>query len=429
MVLSGVYCPGFDHGDNRFIRKEKIVFRLFFSFLDFTNLRIEPKPNVMSLFSYAILSLDGGGIRGIIPCSILAEIERRTEKRIAESFDLIAGTSTGGIIAAGLAIKGDDGKPKYPASKLIELYRGEKGKRIFKKPSPLFHKVRTFFNALYTADNMESVLKEQFGDIRLKNACTNVLITAYDTHHKTPFYFKSCLASQSEMEDFDLCDVCRATSAAPTYFPPKLLKYEAISSDDHDGSLSLIDGGVFANNPSVLAYVEAMELWKKDPAYQRQFRMSTSELLLADKEMAALPNSDNFAPPILLISLGSGKTRKTYEYEESKTWGIKWIKPLIDILMQGVSEVTHYQMQHLLPPYKDASGVEHPRYYRFNIDIDSAYSYMDDTSDKTLAQLEQYGRDIIVKYDKEIDEVCHLLKFIAMEREERNITNEMNQHA
>ncbi len=372
----------------------------------------------MSLFSYSILSIDGGGIRGIIPCMILAEIERRTGKPIADSFDLIAGTSTGGILASGLTVTDKQGQPKYPASELLQLYKGKKGKKIFKKKLGIFNKIRILSKSLFPAKNIEEVLSDEFGEARLKDAYTNVLVTSYDTHNKKPFYFRSRLAKQQSAEDFKIADVCRATSAAPTFFPPKLMTYLGQHVRHTTNEMSLIDGGVFANNPSVLAYVEAMKLWKNDPAYKNQFKAKTDELL-ANKDMAANPNPDNFAPPILFISMGTGHTRRSYPHRKTKGWGIKWLKPLIDILMQGVSESVDYQMQYLLPPYVDSEGNAHPRYFRFNIDIPPEHSDFSDVSDKNLAQMEAYGREVIAKNDKEIDKICEMLKFVAMEREDR----------
>ena len=87
-----------------------------------------------------VLSIDGGGIRGIIPALMLGEIERRTNKPIAELFDLIAGTSTGGILALGLTVPGPDGKPKYCADELVQLYK-EEGPRIFHRPT--WHRIRS----------------------------------------------------------------------------------------------------------------------------------------------------------------------------------------------------------------------------------------------------------------------------------------------
>jgi patatin-like phospholipase/acyl hydrolase len=87
-----------------------------------------------------VLSIDGGGIRGLIPAMVLAEIERRTGKRIAEMFDLVAGTSTGGILALGVTKPGQDGKPEYSAKKLIDLYETEGGK-IFS--IPVWHRIHS----------------------------------------------------------------------------------------------------------------------------------------------------------------------------------------------------------------------------------------------------------------------------------------------
>ncbi|MCB0548192.1 MAG: patatin-like phospholipase family protein [Phaeodactylibacter sp.] len=373
----------------------------------------------MSLFSYSVLSIDGGGIRGIIPCTVLAEIEKRTGKPVAELFDLIAGTSTGGILAGGLAMADENGKPRKSAEGLLGLYLGKNGKKIFRKTFPgLLNYLRLPFTSLFPAGGMEQLLKQEFGDARLKDSLTNLLITSYNTQEKLPFYFRSSLARKHPEEDFEMREIVRATSAAPTYFPPKQLKYTGKLRGQRMKDLALIDGGVFANNPSVLAYVEAMQMWKESPEYKNQFKAKVEELA-ADRDMAANPNPDNFAPPILLVSIGTGQTRKTYAYSRIRRWGLRWLMPLIDIFMQGVSESVHYQMKYLLPDYIDSKGNPHPRYYRLNIEIDADYSDMSDASEKNTKQLEQYGKDIIAKYDKEIDNICRLLGFIVMEREER----------
>ncbi|BET28438.1 hypothetical protein wCauATS_06400 [Wolbachia pipientis] len=128
-----------------------------------------------------ILSVDGGGIRGIIPAIILAEIEKRTRRTIAEIFDLIAGTSTGGIVVAGLCRKDERGNPQYSANDLVELYQ-EYGAYIFK--SSFFRRsILSWFNcAQYPHKNIESVLDKYFGEDILKNTLSKVLITSYDIH-------------------------------------------------------------------------------------------------------------------------------------------------------------------------------------------------------------------------------------------------------
>ena len=109
-----------------------------------------------------VLSIDGGGIRGIIPAMVLAEIEARTGKRSAEMFDLVAGTSTGGILALGLTKPEQDGGPEYSAERLIELYDGEGG-RIFHIPT--WHRLRSGWGVAeekYPSEGIEEVAKRYF---------------------------------------------------------------------------------------------------------------------------------------------------------------------------------------------------------------------------------------------------------------------------
>ena len=166
-----------------------------------------------------ILSIDGGGIRGIIPAMVLAEIERRTQRPVAQLFDLVAGTSTGGIIALGLTVPKCPGAPLYRAQRFVELYEHE-GARIFS---------RSLLRAMFAVDNLtlkkysstgiEQVLKEYFGDARLRDAVTDVLITSYEIERRFPFFFKSRNAQRRSDYDFLARDVARATSAAPSLTP------------------------------------------------------------------------------------------------------------------------------------------------------------------------------------------------------------------
>ncbi len=111
---------------------------------------------------FKVLSIDGGGIRGIIPAMILAEIEDRTGKSVAEMFDLIAGTSTGGILALGLAMPGDGGKPRYKAEDLIEFYEKE-GLRIFSRP------------ARHRIDSLEGIAEERYPSEGIEQVLAGVL--------------------------------------------------------------------------------------------------------------------------------------------------------------------------------------------------------------------------------------------------------------
>jgi len=182
------------------------------------------------------LSIDGGGMRGIIPAKILAEFERRSGKPIAKMFNLIAGTSTGGILALALAVPDEKSatSPKFSASGLIDLYK-ELGVTVFGEKmlvAPPLPANATFWQRIialiqpyteykYKADGLEAVLKAKLGELRLSDLVTNLLITSYDLNEPGPRLFKSHGVISNSPSNYKLLDVARATSAAPTYFQPK----------------------------------------------------------------------------------------------------------------------------------------------------------------------------------------------------------------
>ena len=177
-----------------------------------------------------ILAIDGGGIRGIIPATLLAHIESTTRRPIAQLFDLIAGTSTGGILALGLTIPRTVGEPLYSAQRFVEMYERE-GPKIFTRS--LWRRIVACNNLTeekYSAAGLEAVLERYFGDSRLADATTDVLVTSYEIAHSFPFFFKSSNARLRPDYDFPAREVARATSAAPTYFEP--MKLPAVSSTD-----------------------------------------------------------------------------------------------------------------------------------------------------------------------------------------------------
>lgn len=360
--------------------------------------------------TFSILSCDGGGIRGIIPCVVLVEIEKRTGRPICELFDLMSGTSTGGILSAGLTVPGEGGKPKFRAQDLLELYLN-RGKEIFTQPGGIFKGLRSLFNAKFPEKNIDPLLREYFGDARLKDTLTHILITSYETEHKTPFYFKTSLAREKpDTEDFFIRDVTRSTSAAPTYFPPNRISVKGAGYDH----LSLVDGGVFANNPSLLAYIEAKQMWKKSKGFAELAAETRSAIKdAASRDMVANVADDDYEAPFLLVSIGTGHTRRPYPYEEARSWGaVKWIQPIIDILMQGVSESVHYQMQYLLPNFTNGN----PRYYRLNAQLAAGDSDMDNVSPENLNKLMEYGQKIVKDNDASIDRICRTLEFITEQR-------------
>jgi len=313
-----------------------------------------------------VLSIDGGGIRGIIPAIVLAEIERRTGKRIAEMFDLVAGTSTGGILALGLTKPGQDGKPEYSAKKLIELYETEGGK-IFS--IPVWHRVHSGWGLAeekYPSEGIEEVAKEYFGDVRLAQAYKEVLVAAYEIEKRGPWFFKRRKALDLD-EGFNpfMREVARATSAAPTYFEPLQLKVGSL------GNRAFIDGGVHSNNPAMCAYVEAIKIH---------------------------PEEKDF----LVVSLGTGEPTRNMPYEEVKGWGLAlWAQPILNVVFDGVADTVDYQLRELL-----VSESDNRRYYRFQTVLDIGKDDMDDASRTNIAALKTKAQEIISKNDAVLDALC-----------------------
>jgi uncharacterized protein len=309
-----------------------------------------------------ILSIDGGGIRGILPAKVLAEIEDMTGKRIADLFDVIAGTSTGGILALGLTCPGDDpATPKHKATDLVDLYVN-KGADIFTKS--WLREREVLLQPKYVPINLEQALKDYLGDARLKDAVTRVTVTAYETERRAPFFFRSFKAKQDPQHDYLMRDVARATSAAPTFFPPHRI-------DAAPDYFSLVDGGVFANNPGMCAYVDALAI---DRARSDQ---------------------------VIMVSLGTGNLTRPLLYKEINEWGeLHWVQPIISVMMDGVSNATEYQLGQILGP---------GNYYRLQATLDMASDEMDDASDENIRKLVLQAGDLIDKSADTLSRICERL--------------------
>ena len=314
-----------------------------------------------------VLSIDGGGIRGIIPAMVLAEIERRTGKTTSELFDLVAGTSTGGILALGLTKPGPEGKPQFRAERLIELYETE-GRKIFSLPVwHRIHSVGGLAEEKYPSEGIEDVSRQYFGDRRLAEALTEVLIAAYEIEGRIPWFFKRRHARDPEKKgyNFYMREVARATSAAPTYFEPLQLAVEP------DGNRAFIDGGIYANNPAMCAYVEARKIH---------------------------PEEKDF----LVVSLGTGELTRSLPYDEVKGWGLAlWAQPILNVVFDGVADTVDYQLRELLPTDGDDR-----RYYRFQTQLDIGKDDMDDASRTNIAALKVKAREIIGNNEVALDALC-----------------------
>ena len=339
-------------------------------------------------FKYKILSIDGGGIRGIIPSIILKEIEQRTQKRIWQLFDLIAGTSTGGFLAMILTMPNPDNKTeaRYSMEEIINMYRVD-GKNIFHEP---FLESLTGLDDLlrpkYPSKGRERIAEKYFQDAFLKDALTNIFITSYDIQIRLPVFFINNPRFQRHTgtnfrklcNDYKMIEAAMATSAAPTFFEPYKL---AMRGCDKDDFYALVDGAVFANNPTALAIVEAIIYTQNNQ----------ENITLED---------------ILVTSLGTGSLTRRFAYEQAVNWGkLQWIQPLINIFLDGASEVANYQLRQLLPEAQNSNK----QYYRFQKELTEANDDLDNTTEENIALLEKVAHTIIQEQSRELDKLCQQL--------------------
>ena len=317
-----------------------------------------------------ILSLDGGGIRGIISCVILKFIEEQLQvqddpnSKIGDYFDFVAGTSTGGLIAALLLFPDKDKKSKFSVQEALNLY-AKKGEEIF-NVSFFQHLLNPFglLKEKISDKNIEKQLNEVFGNLELKDLTKPCLITSYDITARKAMFFTSHNATQP-IKNFYVKDVCRATSAAPTYFEPAQI------NSFYSQQFTLIDGGVYANNPALCAYAEA-----------RKINFSK---ILNDSQKPDYPSIND----MIIISVGTGTVLKPYYFEDFDNAGkLKWISPLIDILLSSNVETVDYQIQKMFETLGDRNS---QNYHRLMPDLKKAAPEMDNTSKENIFNLIQAG--------------------------------------
>lgn len=292
-----------------------------------------------------VLSIDGGGLKGVMPAAFLAEVERATGCRVVDHFDLVVGTSTGGIIALGIGLG-------LPCSQILEFYK-EKGPEVFGhyggKVRVELRKVRRWIKQLFTnkhpPESLCLALKGVFGKRVIGESQTRLVIPVWDSTQRQPRLFKTAHHQRFELDYREsVVNIAMATAAAPTYFPA----YQS------DSGLELVDGSIWANNPSTVAAVEA-----------------TAVLGWA---------SDN----VLLLSLGCTDERLIVPKRMGRGRGAL---VAVNMLMQGQSLGANATARTLL----GGGGGERDPVQRVDVTVERNFAQLDTT--KNLSKLEGLGKD------------------------------------
>ncbi len=331
-----------------------------------------------------VLSIDSGGIRGIIPALILEDVEQSIlqkhkiqMKPLHTIFDLICGTSSGGLTAMLLSSPVsspittlDLHRPMTPRE-IVETYE-TLGSEVF--PSGRFRIIGHAFTGKYSATALEKLLKTTFGNQTNEAFLTNLLVPSYDNERKTPHLFTSVggtegVPTESEDNQFYLRDIARATTALPTYFSPALVHNTSGSK-----AFSLSDGSVFAHNPSLIAYSRIMELF---------------------------PEVDE----IHMLSLGTAPPRKLFVHKKIRDWGfVDWVNPakgvpIYDLYSHAHDGIMDHYMKHLPKLH----------YYRIDMDQDDKGVVLDSTSPDNIKKIKELGHRLIQDHRSTIKEFVEQL--------------------
>ncbi|MEO0728306.1 MAG: CBASS cGAMP-activated phospholipase [Bacteroidota bacterium] len=327
---------------------------------------------------FKILSIDGGGIKGLYSSTILEHLEAEFECRISDHFDLLCGTSTGGLIALGLS-------QKISAEDISDIYK-EKGDEIFPSRSPWmrwfewieekyfggkFFPGQTFWFGKYNNENLKAILESMFGGKRVKDTNNLLCIPTYSVTDGRPWVFKYDHKEGNLSRDNEALyvDVALATSAAPTYLPIHEISFY--------NNKQFVDGGVWANNPTLVGVIEAIRYFVG-------------------------PGKEYDSLQVLSISSLSNAKGKPTGWRKKRSF-IGWRGDLFDVSMNGQSMFTDYIMSSLA--ITDTIPIEYYRIPSADISHEQVQLVdMDATSKKCIDLLCGKGNDMGTLYRKK-DEI------------------------
>ncbi len=292
------------------------------------------------------VSVDGGGIKGIIPSIILSYIEKELQEPLNTKIDFFAGTSTGGIIATALSTD------KYSANDIVDLYLKNADQIFYRSIQYKIRSLKGLKEEKYPRKNFDNLLDKYFKHLTLKDCKNNLVITSYDLLARDVFIFKSY-----KDNSFTLKQVVASTTSAPTYFEP----YKV-------GDKLLCDGAIYANNPSRIVLSEMQKLFPKDEH--------------------------------MIISLGCGEMCEPLTNAQNFRIS-QWARYILDITFDGQSKAVHHEMT--LTLNKD-------HYYRLQPRLIPTCTKLDDTSQINLLGLKNIAKTYIHRNKEQINKIIQILK-------------------
>ncbi|CAH2042646.1 unnamed protein product [Thlaspi arvense] len=254
--------------------------------------------------------------------------------RLADYFDVIAGTSTGGLVTAMLTAPDENNRPLYAAKEIKPFYL-EHGPKIFPQNSP-FSLVKKVASVLlgpkYDGQYLHRLIKGKLGNTRLHQTLTNIVVPTFDIKELQPTIFSSYQVKNKPSLDALLSDICISTSAAPTYLPAHYFETKEPSGKVRE--FNLIDGGVAANNPTLVAMGEVSKHIHK-----------------GNSDFSSVKPTDYARFLVLSVGTGSAKTENKYSANSAAKWGsLAWLvnggsTPLIDVFNQAGGDMVNFHLR------------------------------------------------------------------------------------
>lgn len=308
-----------------------------------------------------ILSIDGGGVRGIIPLYVLKYFEEKSGKPISDLFDVVMGTSTGAIASVYLSLPGENNTPRYSVQKVLDIYT-KMSKGLFF--NPWYHSLLTlngWIGPKYLSSHEYAIGKKEIGSLYFDQLLTNVIVPVYDVYNRSGLVFCNwnTTTRDSGNTNFSVADLLMGATAFPGIFP-------LVIFGSNGTTYSLADGGLFAYNPEIAAAFLAMETY---------------------------PNKK-----YILVSLGTGEMDSIFSPKKLVDWGLlRWLMNFVPSILDSTSKFSDFLMKKSPPP--------HLEFFRLNTKISAHGAALDNVSHKNIQQLHQDGARLVNERKSELDAI------------------------